>query len=169
MYCDCFRFRIKLKNFIKTIFTQENPTSHWEMFERFLAKNTGGTLHYVSVNIEETSFKSPCTTFCLQKVSSLLVSKMEDFRMNNMLLSTLLVDLLSLFLSYDCVRNKLDWLWDFENRSFSSDRETHRVICGIIWNKDFMKLLLNFGYFSSLAGDSPRLKEVLNEELCNFM
>lgn len=163
MFCNCKTFSQDLLNLSHEIITKEDQNSQWNAFENFYLTK----LTHVRNKVHKDDYvRKPCSL----SISEDLLSRSNVFRGRRIPLSTVLVDLMGLISLRVCARDCCFLLWDFKGSTGFSKDIKHLPVFGAFLGKPvFMKLLLNFGFLSSLKEESPLLVKETNTNVVNFM
>lgn len=168
MFCNCKTFSQDLLNLSHEIITKEDQNSQWNAFKNFYLTNlTQSTRNAVRNKVHRNDYvRKPCSL----SISEDLLSRSKVFRGRRIPLSTLLVDLMGLISLRVCARDCCFLLWDFTGSTDFSKDIKHLPVFGAFLGKPvFMKLLLNYGFLSSLKEESPLLRKETNTNVVNFM
>lgn len=105
------------------------------------------------------------------KFRIVLVSRAEEYYKNHCIsLTDLVVDLMTMLYFENCGDVCIDSLNLSEKRLFQrNDREVLQALCALKGKIDFMKLLVNSGYLSSVPKKSPLLKQEVDKIMLSFM
>lgn len=153
--CICIYFVQDLLILCKEILATEDVLQQWVIFDKFKRQ----FLRSHGSRIKAASFK-----MCYS-----LLYDIDKFKGDDLSLSTLFVDLMAAIYLYHGGKIARHLIEDIQETHFVNDRETIRVLSAFRADSVFMKILLNFGYISSLKGESHQLRGETYQNIVHFM
>lgn len=162
-FCNCMDLVHNLFNLTKDILGTENEKQKWEMF-----KQTKSRLIINNRPLLATGFQA---SNCELKNCLVLLNRAEEYYKHHCSpLTDLVVDLMAILYFENCGDVCIDSLKLDQKRLFSrNDREELQVLGALRGKRDFMKLLVNCGYLSSLPKKSSLLKQEVDKIMLTFL
>lgn len=165
MVCICAHFAQDLLNLSRDLLSRANEIYQWNLFERFLRQYIRNNEHNFTAgssgNLMYRTFV-PCTLDICRR----LLRRIAEFKRDGMRPSNFIVNLIALIYFKSCGKMCCCVRLDLEKTTvFPSDCESIRVLSGFGVKPKFMKLLMDYGYLTTLSKNSP----LLIQESCKIM
>lgn len=155
--CNCINFTQDLLNLCKELLSIEDESRQWTAFRRFKMQFQ-----------RDCRFVIKAESF--RMCSSILdgIDKLKEDSLKSKL-STLLLDVMAVIYYVYGGKISSHLVEIIQETYFLRDRETVRALGAFRTKSDFMKLLMNFNYISSLREESHELRSETYRIIIHFM